>query len=122
MALLTREAILGAKDRQFVEVEVPEWGGAVRLGSLTGDQTIELIDIDAKSRMTWLIATTVVDSQGRPVFTPEDMKELGARHPEALRRVWRAALALNKMTPEAAEEQRGNSSGEPTGVSPTGSP
>ena len=36
MTLLSKTAILAAQDLQTEDVEVPEWGGAVRVRSLTG--------------------------------------------------------------------------------------
>ncbi|MEU5950323.1 hypothetical protein ABZ793_32935, partial [Micromonospora sp. NPDC047465] len=38
MALLNRDAILAAEDRTYEEVNCPEWGGSVRLRSITGAQ------------------------------------------------------------------------------------
>jgi hypothetical protein len=35
MAILTRDAILAAEDREYTTVDVPEWGGSVRLRSIT---------------------------------------------------------------------------------------
>ena len=36
MTLLSKTAILAAQDLQTEDVEVPEWGGAVRVRSFTG--------------------------------------------------------------------------------------
>ena len=36
MSLLSKTAILTANDLQTEDVEVPEWGGAVRVRSFTG--------------------------------------------------------------------------------------
>ena len=35
---LSKEAIFEAEDREFADVPVPEWGGVVRIRSITGTQ------------------------------------------------------------------------------------
>ena len=41
MALLTRSQILEAKDRDYETIDCPEWGGEVRLRSISGTQRDE---------------------------------------------------------------------------------
>ena len=108
MALLSREQILAAPDRRYVEVDVPEWGGAVRVASMTAAQVVEYTDVEQPKRMFWLLAATIVDQTGAPVFTLDDVPELEKKSPAATLRVYREAAKLNVLSPEAAEEVRGN--------------
>ena len=38
MSYLTRDDILGASDRKVEDVDVPEWGGVVRVRGMTGEE------------------------------------------------------------------------------------
>lgn len=114
--LLSRESILTANDLQTTDVDVPEWGGTVRVRSLTG--TVRdlfgrsLIGEDGKANGKLynikLVAVSAVDEQGVPLFTLEDVEILGTKSAPALERVAAAAEAFNKMGPGAVEAEAGN--------------
>lgn len=111
MAFLTRDAILAADDRRFTEVNVPEWGGAVRICGMNAAQLLEYHEVQARGgseHVGWLLAACVVDDSGQPVFTAEDADALRHKSPAAVLRVFNAAAALNSITTKDAEEQRGN--------------
>ena len=75
MTLLSKSAILCANDLQTEDVDVPEWGGAVRLRSFTGrerdafeasmvrgegkDRKVDLTNMRAR-----LVGLTVIDEGG----------------------------------------------------------
>lgn len=114
MALLKRGDILAADDLKTQDVEVPEWGGSVRIRTLTAAQrddfdaslssgigtnrTVDLHNLRAR-----LVSLCVVDEEGAPQFTKDDVAALGAKSAAALSRVFEAAQALNGMTPQAVE-------------------
>jgi len=52
MGLLTRDAILEAQDLQHEEVYIPEWGGSVRVRTLTGAErdAFEQSIVDQRAR------------------------------------------------------------------------
>lgn len=119
MALLGREAILGAVDLPTVDVEVPEWGGTVRVRMLTGTERdafeagtvirqgkkVEANLVNIRAR---LVALCVVDENGQRLFTEADAEKLGQKSGAALGRVFEAAQKINGLTQEAAtaaEEQ-----------------
>ena len=120
MAILNREAILGADDRPFEDVDVPEWGGSVRIGVMSGtdrdawDQALvrqeknrtvsNLANIRAR-----LVAYCAVDEAGQRIFSPGDVEALGQKSSAALQRVFDAARRLNGLGPQAEEEAKGNS-------------
>ena len=103
--ILTRDAILAACGRRFVEV--PLEGGAVRLGSLMADQLLEYHDLRDKGvdHVAWIIAASVVDAAGAPSLKLEDVRKLRA---PVVMRLFKEAMDLNVISAEAAEEQRGN--------------
>ncbi|MCA3255081.1 MAG: hypothetical protein INF91_05645 [Alphaproteobacteria bacterium] len=114
MGLLTREQILGAADQQTIDVEVPEWGGTVRVRSLTaGDRDrFEQAVIAAQAAgkvgpdnvRARYVAACVVDEAGKPLFTDKDLEVLAAKSFAAMDRVFAAATKLNAFSAADIEE------------------
>lgn len=110
MARLTREAILAAEDRSETEiVPVPEWGGEVVVGVIGGDER-DRFDLYREKRKqgdagirALLVAMACRNDDGKPLFTPEDVATLGAKSSRALDRVFEAALRVNRIGADAAE-------------------
>lgn len=119
MGLLTRDAILGAVDLVHQDVDVPEWGGVVRVRMLTGHErdqfeastmvrkgktmNVNLVNIRAR-----LVSLCVVDDKGNRMFTDADVEALAKKSSMALHRVFEAARHLNGLTEEAAGEANEN--------------
>ena len=128
MSLLSKTAILAAQDLQTEDVEVPEWGGAVRVRSFTGrerdafessmvrgdgrDRKVDLTNMRAR-----LVGLTVIDETGQRLFTDEEADLLGAKSGAALDRVFAIAQKLNGLSGADVEELSKNSSGVPSAVS-----
>ena len=139
MSLLSKTAILAANDLKSEDVEVPEWGGAVRVRSFTGrerdafeasmvrgegrDRKVDLTNMRAR-----LVGLTVIDETGQRLFNDEEVDLLGAKSGAALDRVFAIAQKLNGLSGADVEELTKNSSGVPSAVStsasalPSGSP
>ena len=101
MALLSKEAILGAPDLRHAEVEVPEWGGTVRLRVMTGRERMALqkaMERDRDGIIEQLIVLTAVDAEGRSLFDAGDVKALAAKSAPALERCFAVAAELNGLT------------------------
>jgi len=100
---LTKQQITEAQDRKFVEVEVPEWGGTVRLASLNADDAVEQEALVRKSKegvpavnpLTTLLAASIVDSEGNRLFSQSELAALGKRSPRILARLVTAVQKLN---------------------------
>jgi len=128
MNLLSKTAILAAQDLQTEDVEVPDWGGAVRVRSFTGrerdafeasmvrgdgrDRKVDLTNMRAR-----LVGLTVIDEAGQRLFTDEEVDLLGAKSGAALDRVFAVAQKLNGLSGADVEELSKNSSGVPSAVS-----
>ena len=139
MTLLSKTAILTANDLQTEDIEVPEWGGAVRVRRFTGrerdafessmvrgdgrDRKVDLTNMRAR-----LVGLTVIDETDQRLFTDEEVDLLGAKSGAALDRVFAIAQKLNGLSGADVEELSKNSSGVPSAVStsasalPSGSP
>lgn len=124
-----REKILQSDDLKREAVEVSEWGATVYV------QVMPSVDRDAfetaclkDGEMTRenfrarLAAWTVVDEQGRRVFTDGDAELLGAKSGTAMNRLFPVALRLNRMGKADVEELVGNSESGRGAASPSASP
>lgn len=116
MTLLTKDAILGSDDRPTVDVEVPEWGGTVRVRALSGKErdayevALAGVRSDGSRRPNLvnvrarLIAMSCVDENGDRLFTDSDVEALGAKSATAMTRVFVAAQRLSGLSDEDVEE------------------
>jgi hypothetical protein len=115
MALLSRDDILNAQDIDTQDVPVPEWGGTVRLRCLSGTERDKYEDSLAKMRngqavpnivnaRARLVAWSVVDSDGRRIFSDGDILRLGSKSGRALDRVFEAACKLSGISENDLEE------------------
>lgn len=115
MTYLTREAILDAQDLPTETVEVPEWGGAVLVRGLTGRErdAFEASMIEQKGRKTTftmsnfrakLAARTIIDENGKRMFSDKDMDALGGKSAVALQRVFNVAQQLSGLSDADVEE------------------
>ncbi len=122
MALLTRDQVLSADDIKYLTVPVPEWGGEIRLKSLSGserdafEQSVLVESADGESKKVdlsnvraKLVAASAVDESGQRLFTPADVEALGARSGSALERVNSAAQKLSKLRKKDIDELLKNS-------------
>ncbi len=106
MAYLSRESILASDDTVYEDVEVPEWGGTVRLRGLTGAERdrmeASIASNPKKPNLTnfrsRMCASSIVDESGQPVFGTADISALGNKSAAALERVFSVAIRLSGMS------------------------
>lgn len=131
MSLLSRDEILEAADITTEDVDVPEWGGTVRVMALSGwerdkfeaalvsgrgrNRSVKLDNVRAK-----MVATSIVDEHGERMFSDADVAALGRKSAAALQRVFEVAQRLSGLSDEDAEELAGNSEAAPSGSSTSG--
>jgi hypothetical protein len=120
MAILGRDQILQAQDIKTQTVPVPEWGGEVIVRALTGAERdayesscVEMQDgkqvPNLKNIRAKLVSLTVVDEQGKRLFTSADVEALGKKSGAVLDRLFDVARELSGLTQQAVETSRGNS-------------
>ena len=112
---LTREQIMAAPELTVEVVEVPEWGGAVRVKALSGAERdryeasltrlkgkrLEFRLANVRAR---LAALAIVDEAGKPVFGEADVAALGRKSAKALDRVFAVAMQLAGLREEDIDE------------------
>lgn len=116
MALLTRDEILDAKDLKTEDIAVPEWGGTVRIKTLTGTErdTFEQSLVEMKKDgsvksnrenvRARLVALCIVNEAGEALFNNADIRLLGRKSASALDRVASAAQELNAFSDDDVAE------------------
>lgn len=125
MAVLSRSDVQQADDKKFEIVEVPEWGGSIRIRTMGGterDQWELLASEATRTRKiknkqgirASLVALCCVDGDGQRIFTEADIVWLGEKSAKALDRVYDRAQELNKLNEDAIEETAKNLSEEPS--------
>lgn len=113
--LLSRTAILTANDLVTEDVEVPEWGGVVRIKTLSGAERDAFegasiqgrgksMKANLKNLRARLVVMAAVDENGKRLFEPYDVEELGKKSSAALDRCFEAAQRLSKISDEDVEE------------------
>ena len=111
---LSRDDILNAQDLPTEMVDVPEWGGAVTVRGLNGQEREELDRMlfsrtgKKPNTKAALVALSAVDEQGERLFTLEDVEALSLKSGAALDRVFEAAQRLSGLTRASREELRKN--------------
>ncbi|GAA2985340.1 hypothetical protein [Streptomyces fulvorobeus] len=128
MALLTPDQISAADDRRWEDVPVPEWGGDVRIASMSGTdrnayqkamvvlgsngkpQSIDLADQYAR-----LLSKCLVDENFQRLYvTDKQVKALGAKNGAVLERLATIAKRVSGLGEEAAEAAAGKSETAPS--------
>ena len=113
--MLTREQILAADDITTEDVNVPQWGGSVRVRGLTGVDRdaweAEMADVQpsgngkAKGNVAVtmkrdnirakLVARCIVNEAGTREFSDSDIEALGNKSAAALDRIFGVAMRLS---------------------------
>lgn len=124
--LLTRKQILEADDTQFEVIDVPKWGGKIRVRSLSGhdrarfEMAIKPVVAEKTSgpTPTWrelLVSCAVVDADGKLLFEPADIALLGKRDAGTLDKVVEAVMRISGISAKDAKEYEKNSGTTPSG-------
>lgn len=118
--ILTRDQILAAQDIAIEEVAVPEWGGAVRVRGLTGEErdayeatmlrmrgtNAQLNLANARAK---LVQRSVVGEDGALLFSEADIAALSKKSASALERIFDVAQRLSGLRQADIEEMTKNS-------------
>jgi len=105
---LSKAAILAAKDTKLSEaLPVPEWGGEVRIKTLSGTERDAFEDAYAENKMKAFrcrfLVLTLSDDKGQRLFEDGDVAELGKKSSVVINRLFEAAWKHNAFTDEAVE-------------------
>jgi hypothetical protein len=119
---LTRDAILAVHDLEFDDLSVPEWGGVIRIRTMTAAEREEYEQELAEQQKAGslenvrasLVAACAVDAEGNRLFKSADIQLLGEKSNTALIRVFDACRRLNAMTAQEVKAMEKNSGPQPS--------
>lgn len=144
--MLSRAAIQAAQDFTAEEIHVPEWGGMIRLRSMTSKALDDMHVLFMRARegevgtatqnghsarapdayrdlRVRLLAHCLCDANGQLLFDDEEGLEiLREKSAAVIERLFDAAMRLNKLTDEAVKEEKKDSPGTPATASASSSP
>ncbi len=132
MSYLKKDDILGVDDLYFEDVEVPEWGGKVRIRCMTGSERdayeSSLYEIRGKevkmnrdNLRSKLLSKVLVDDKNERLFNDAEIKLLGRKNGKVLDRLFDVAQKINGLREEDVKElgKNSESGGVDTSISPS---
>lgn len=116
MNLLNKSAILSSPDLKHEDVPVPQWGGTVRVRTMTGMERDEFRTsisgeggIPVGKFAAALLVACLVDESGQRLFTADDMEALQRKSAASLDAPAAVAMRLNGLGGSAVEAAAKNS-------------
>ena len=120
MNFLNRDAILGVEDLRRETVDVLEWGGCVCVRCMTGTERDAFeseayavrgknVEINRENFRARLLVRTLVNEEGKRLFSDQDLELLGGKSARALDRLFTVSMRLNGLSKEDVEDLTKNS-------------
>lgn len=112
---LTAESILNADDFRYADIDCPEWGGTVRVRSLSGGQrsiiTQRVQDKELEDLEETLAVMGCVNEDGERIFTNKDVDKLKKKSNTPIARIAKKIMELSGIgnAGEAVENAKKNS-------------
>lgn len=136
MTLLNFDDIIASQDKEYQDVEVPEWGGTVRIATMSGedrdrwelsmmqaDDSSERgfkLNFDAYSRVR-LVAMCLVDDNFNRIFvTKEQIEKLSQKSGKVMDLLYDVAQRVNGITDSDIDDLEKNSESAQNGDSGLG--
>ena len=136
MTLLNFDDIVASQDKEYQDVDVPEWGGTVRIATMSGedrdrwelsmmqaDDNSERgfkLNFDAYSRVR-LVAMCLVDDNFNRIFvTKEQIEKLSQKSGKVMDLLYDVAQRVNGITDEDIDDLEKNSKSAQNGDSGLG--
>lgn len=108
--ILSKEDVMKADDCSFSEIFIPEWSGHVRIHVISAKDRLEFegrytkkdgaINFEHKEAPLDLLASSLRDEKGAPMFGKSDLNILGAKNGRVINLLFQEALKINWMTKE----------------------
>lgn len=112
--LLNKQQIQEADDLPFQIVEMPEWGGEVKIRMMSGKHRIEFEKRNALAKteletMINLIMFSCVDEDNNLLFDAKDYEFLSNKSAKSLMRIFNEAVKMSVLSTEGLENKAKNS-------------
>ena len=118
--LLTKDQILGADDIVTKEINVPQWGGSVKIRTMTASDRDrfeqQVFSGNTKSERrdnirALMLSICIVDESGNRVFGEKDVKALGGKSAAAVDAIFSEIQKMNALSDADIDEAAKNSEG-----------
>jgi hypothetical protein len=116
MALLSKASISKAPDLKSKIINIPEWGGDVKIQVMSVKEQREFVTyLDGKpsdyEMGVYLVIHSCVDENGDKIFndSEEDFALVESKSPDVIKMLFQEIFDLNKQSPDAVEELAKNS-------------
>lgn len=127
---LNKDEILKAEDLPHEDAEVPEWGGTVRVRTMTGTERdafeASVVTKDGKANFknlrSKLLCKTLIDDKGNRLFSDSEEDALGKKSAAVLDRLFAIAQKLNGLGAKDLEDLEKNSGNIPKDAGTSGLP
>lgn len=112
--LLNKQQIKDVDDLPSQIVSLPEWGGDVKIKTMSAKQRIEFEKCNSNSKteletMINLIMFSCVNEDGSLLFSKEDYGFLSEKSAKSLMRLFQEAVSLSTLSNEGLEDKAKNS-------------
>lgn len=99
--VLTLDDVIAVDDQQIIDIPVPEWGGVVRVISLTAAEMITEIEgkegVDKEKLGLRLVVRSLVDEHGTRIGTDAHIAMLEKKSAAVVNRIATAVMKLNGL-------------------------
>jgi len=111
--LLDKSAIFNADDSKTEDIEIPEWGGTVRVKAMTYAQRTKYLnsitkdengEVNDNNIMAKLVIASVIDENGNYMFSNGDMNQLTKKNSSIIDRIGLVATNLAGLKQEKEED------------------
>lgn len=110
--LLNKDEILNIEDCNFVDLEIPEWKGSVRISTMTGTARDRFESnlmtksgkINHDNVRAKLVAACLVDDKNELLFSEKDIVALGKKSCKTLNKIFEVAQKINGIGDEEVED------------------
>lgn len=121
--LLSIDEITNSSDVQYVDVEVPEWGGSVRFGTLDAGELIDFIEANdgpaKRNAGIRLIIKSLVDENNNRIGSDKHLEAFKKKSAKVCSRLVDEVLKLNGLGAKGQEVPKNVSSEAGSDASPT---
>jgi hypothetical protein len=114
---LSKDQIFGAADSDVIEIDIPEWGGSIKLKPMTGEQragyefwaaTASKKNSDFRGIRERTIIACAVDDAGEPLFSADDLATLAKKNAVILDRLSVECQRISGLLADDVEEAAKN--------------
>ena len=107
-----KEKIKAANDRPLKKIIVPEWDNAeIYVRTMTGGQRQRFEEKNLKGRdiILMMLAVCLCNADGTPIYTEEELDELGEKNLVVLGRLYGECDRINKVSFKGLDAAEGES-------------